>query len=94
MQLDVPPDLESLLNKRLSSGQYSNVEDVLRDALEAQDAQSTWSDEEVSRFAEHIEAGYQQAERGELIGGSQAREQIQTLKQEWRQSRSASLPKR
>jgi len=30
MQLTVPPDLESLINKRLSSGGYSGAEDVLR----------------------------------------------------------------
>lgn len=35
MQLTVPPDLETLINKRLSSGGYTNAEDVLRRALEA-----------------------------------------------------------
>lgn len=35
MQLTVPPDLETLINKRLSSGGYANAEDVLRRALEA-----------------------------------------------------------
>ena len=37
MQLNLPPDLETLINKRLSSGAYSNAEDVLRHALEAHD---------------------------------------------------------
>jgi hypothetical protein len=35
MQLSVPLDLEMLINKRLSSGAYASVEDVLRGALEA-----------------------------------------------------------
>ncbi len=34
MQLNVPPDLETLINKRLSSGGYTNAEEVLRRALE------------------------------------------------------------
>ena len=34
MQLTVPPDLESLINKRLSGGGYASAEDVLRRALE------------------------------------------------------------
>ena len=38
MQLNLPTDLETLINKRLSSGAYTNAEDVLRRALEAQDA--------------------------------------------------------
>ena len=46
MQLNVPPDLEALINKRLSSGGYTSVEDVLRRALEAQDAEESWTDEE------------------------------------------------
>jgi Arc/MetJ-type ribon-helix-helix transcriptional regulator len=46
MQVNLPPDLEALINKRLSSGAYQNVEDVLRDALEAQDAEEGWTDEE------------------------------------------------
>ena len=29
MQLNVPPDLETLINKRLSSGGYTDAEDVL-----------------------------------------------------------------
>jgi len=87
MQLNVPPDLESLINKRLSSGGYSNVEDVLRRALEAQDAQESWTDEERRALSAHIEEGYQQAERGELIDGEQARREIQAMKDDWRLSK-------
>ena len=29
MQLNVPPDLETLINKRLSSGGYTSIEDAL-----------------------------------------------------------------
>jgi Arc/MetJ-type ribon-helix-helix transcriptional regulator len=46
MQLNVPPDLETLINKRLSSGGYQSPEDVLRRALEAQDAEESWTDTE------------------------------------------------
>ena len=36
MQLNVPPDLETLINKRLSSGGYASAEDMLRRALQVQ----------------------------------------------------------
>jgi Arc/MetJ-type ribon-helix-helix transcriptional regulator len=91
MELNVPPDLETLINKRLSSGGYTSVEDVLRRALEAQDAEETWTDEERRALSSHIEEGYLQAERGELIDGAQARREIQAMKESWHQER---LPKR
>ena len=87
MQLNVPPDLETLINKRLSSGGYASVEEVLRRALEAQDAEESWTDEERRALSVHIEQGYLQAERGELIDGAQARLEIQTMKEDWRSSR-------
>jgi antitoxin ParD1/3/4 len=87
MQLNLPPDLETLINKRLSSGAYTNAEDVLRDALEAQDAEESWTDEERRALSAHIEEGYQQAERGELIDGEQVRREIQGMKEEWREGR-------
>jgi Arc/MetJ-type ribon-helix-helix transcriptional regulator len=87
MQLNVPPDLETLINKRLSSGGYTNAEDVLRRALEAQDAEESWTDEERRALADRIEEGYLQAERGELVDGAQARREIQAMKDEWRLSK-------
>src|SRR5271157_2778782 len=88
MQLNVPPDLETLINKRLSSGGYQSLEDVLRRALEAQDAEESWTDEERRALSAHIEEGYLQAERGELIDGAQARREIQAMKESWRQEHS------
>jgi Arc/MetJ-type ribon-helix-helix transcriptional regulator len=87
MQLTVPPDLESLINKRLSSGTYTSAEDVLRHALESQDAEDSWTEEERRALSVHIEEGYLQAVRGELIDGAQAQREIQAMKAEWRSHR-------
>ncbi len=83
MQLNVPPDLETLINKRLSSGGYTSPEDVLRRALEAQDAEEGWTDEQRRALSAHIEQGYLQAESGELIDSTQVRREIQTMKDNW-----------
>ncbi len=88
MQFNLPPDIETLINKRLSSGGYSSIEDVLRRALEAQDAEESWTDEERRALSAHIEEGYLQAERGEIIDGTQAAREIQAMKDDWRQQRS------
>jgi Arc/MetJ-type ribon-helix-helix transcriptional regulator len=87
MQLTVPPDLESLINKRLSSGAYANAEDVLRRALEAQDAEENWTSEERQALSAHIEEGFLQADRGESIGSAEARSQIDGMKEQWRMDR-------
>jgi Arc/MetJ-type ribon-helix-helix transcriptional regulator len=84
MQSNVPPDLETLVNKRLSSGGYTDAEDLLRRALEAQDAQESWTDEERQALSAHIEEGVLQSERGELLDGVQARREIQEMKDDWR----------
>jgi Arc/MetJ-type ribon-helix-helix transcriptional regulator len=84
MQLTVPPDLESLINKRLSSGAYTDTEDVLRRALEAQDAEESWTDDERQALSAHIDEGFFQAQRGELIGATEVRSQIQAMKEQWR----------
>ncbi len=87
MQLNLPPDLQTLIDKRLSSGAYTSAEDVLRRALEAQDAEESWTDEERRALSTHIEEGYQQAERGELTDGTQGRREIQAMKEKWREGR-------
>lgn len=88
MQLNLPHDLETLINKRLSTGGYDSAEDVLRRAIEAQDAEESWTDEERRAMSAHIEEGYLQAERGNLIDGTQARREIQAMKDDWREERS------
>jgi Arc/MetJ-type ribon-helix-helix transcriptional regulator len=88
VQLNVPPDLETLINKRLASGGYLSAEDVVRRALEAQDAEESWSDEERRALSSHIEEGYLQAERGELIDADQARHEIHTMKDNWLKERA------
>jgi Arc/MetJ-type ribon-helix-helix transcriptional regulator len=57
MQLNVPPDLETLIHKRLSSGGYTSVDDVRRRALQAPDAEENWTDEERRALSAHIEEG-------------------------------------
>jgi Arc/MetJ-type ribon-helix-helix transcriptional regulator len=89
MQFKLPPDLERLVNKRLAGGSYANAEDVFRRALEAQDAEESWTEEERHALASHIEEGFAQAERGELIDGTQARRELQISKSNWLQERSS-----
>jgi hypothetical protein len=58
-----------------------NVPPDLETPLEAQDAEESWTDEERQALSSHIEEGYLQAVRGELIDGAQARREIQGMKE-------------
>jgi len=83
MQFRVPRDLQTLVERRLATGGYADVEDVFRRALEAQDAEESWTDEERRALSAHIEEGFLQAERGELIDGATVRAEMQAMKGEW-----------
>ena len=90
MQVKLPPDLETLVKKRISSGGYASVEDVFRHALEAQDAEESWTDAERLALSAHLEEGFQQAERGELTDGDQVRGEIRAMKDAWHQERAST----
>ena len=44
--MNIPPDLQPLVDKRLSSGEYGSAEEVFRRALEVLEAEETWTEEE------------------------------------------------
>ena len=84
MQLTLlPPDLQTLVEKRLATGAYRDVEDVLRCALEAQEAEESWTDEKRGAITAQIEKGYQQALRGDLLDSEKAWLDVDAQKDEW-----------
>ena len=64
MQLNLPPDLEALVQKRLVSGAFANAEEVIRHALEARKSAEFYRP--ISKRA------FLQSERGELKGSDEA----------------------
>jgi len=51
--------------------------------------EESWTDEERRALSAHIEEGYLQAQRGELVEGAQARHDIQAMKQNWHHERTS-----
>jgi Arc/MetJ-type ribon-helix-helix transcriptional regulator len=80
MQFTVPPDLQGLIEKRLSSGSYANVEDVLRRALETLDAEESWTDEELRALDEKIEGALEQVAFGRVYGPDEARRKLTAMR--------------
>lgn len=87
MEVHIPPELQAKLVD-CAADQGRAVDELVEEALAryladgAQFFQSLedWTDEERLAAMSHIEEGFSQAERGELIDGSQARREIQELK--------------
>jgi Arc/MetJ-type ribon-helix-helix transcriptional regulator len=81
--ISIPPDLEALVQKRLESGAYSNAEEVFRRALEAQDAEESWTEDERRVFADFISQRFRRSESCEPISAEQAKRQIRERKASW-----------
>jgi hypothetical protein len=94
MEVHFKPDVhEKLAQSAAKQGRDADelVQEVLTRYLadEARffEAVESWTDEERQTAMSHIEEGFLQAERGELIDGTQARQEIQAMKDDWRQQR-------
>ena len=81
MQLNVPPDLEALLQKRLATGAFANAEDVIRRALETLDAEESWSHEERHALDEKIDRALKQVAADRVYGPEEARRKLAALRQ-------------
>ena len=79
MQVNVPPDLQPLIDKRLSSGEYASAEDVFRRALEALEAEESWTTEERLALDEKIDRALAQVTAGRIYGPDEVRRKLATL---------------
>jgi Arc/MetJ-type ribon-helix-helix transcriptional regulator len=74
------PMLEALIRKRLESGGFQNVEEVLLRALQLQDAEEDWLQENKEAMDESIASGPRQLDHGEGIPGDVPRARMQERK--------------
>jgi predicted transcriptional regulator len=95
MEVHFSPDLQEKL-AHSAAKQGRDADELVQEVLARYLADETrffedvdaWTDEERKAAMAHIEEGFLQAERGELIQGAQARREIEGLKNNWRQERS------
>jgi antitoxin ParD1/3/4 len=76
MNVDLTPELEQLVQSKVSSGQYNSASDVLRDALlllEQRDEVFTLRRDEMRA---QIEEGWQEARNGEFVDGDEFFDQM------------------
>jgi len=73
MTIELKPELEAPIRKPLESGAFSNVDDVLLQALESQDAEEAWTELHQQEVGEKIDRAIAQADRGKGMTPEQCR---------------------
>lgn len=81
MTLQLSGDLEALVRKRLASGAYIDVEDVVRRALEALEAEESWTAEERQALDEKIDRAQGQVAAGKVYGPDEARRKLASMRE-------------
>jgi predicted transcriptional regulator len=97
MEVHFPTDLqEKLVHSAARLGRDADelVQEVmaryLADEARFIEAVESWTDDDRRAAMSHVEEGFLQAERGELIDRAQVRREILSMKDNWRQERSAA----
>lgn len=90
MTVELKPETEALIQKRLESGAFSTPEEVIERPLEFLSLEEDWLAEHRDEIAANIQEGWDEAQRGELIEGDHVRSDMRQFKADWiRQHRSA-----
>jgi antitoxin ParD1/3/4 len=87
MTVELKPEIEALIQKRLQTGAFSSAEEVIERALEFLSVEEEWLADNRSEIARQIEEGWDEAQRGELTDGETVRTEMQQFKENWKSQR-------
>ena len=87
MTLELKPELEALIQKRLQSGAFSSAEEVIERALEFLSTEEDWLADNRDRITCQIQEGWEEAQRGELTDAESVRAEMHQFKQDWEKQR-------
>jgi antitoxin ParD1/3/4 len=80
MNVELKPEDEQLIQKRLRSGGFEDVQQVIHRALEAQDAEEAWLELHKTEVREKIERAITEFDQGGGIPASEVRQRLHELK--------------
>ena len=90
MKIELKPEDEQLIQKRLQSGAFHTIDEIIHDALTSQDAEEDWLQENKEAINAKISRGLTQLDSGEGISGDLARTRLQERKAAWLSERKHS----
>lgn len=76
MQITLPPEIEALIQRQLSSGKYKTAIEVLLAGMQLLDQQETLYQGRLSELQQAAQVGWQASQRGEVVDGPTAMKQI------------------
>lgn len=89
MNVNLTPELEELVRRKVASGLYNNQSEVVREALRLLAEQDRLREAHMERLRGALAEGLEQADRGELLDGAQlvaeVREELRSRKRVDRQ---------
>ena len=83
MTLELKPELEALIQKRLKTGAFSSPEEVVERALEFLNEEEDWLTDHRDAMAAQIQEGWNDVQRGELTGSAEVRTEMLAFKEDW-----------
>lgn len=84
MTINLEPEDEKLVQKRLQTGVFGSPREVIHRALESLDAEESWLQENRGAINEKIERGLAEFERGEGLTPEESLAQLEAKKVAWR----------
>jgi len=84
MTIELTPEVEAFILKRLNSGAFADANEVLYRALESQDAEAAWLELHKKEVSDKIDRAIAQADRGECVTPEQSRALMEKEKAAWR----------
>ena len=76
MQIVLPPEVEALVQRQLTSGKYQNAIEVILAGIKLLEQQEDIYQGRLSELQEEVRIGWEASRRGEVRDGSMAMEQI------------------
>jgi len=76
MTIRLTPELEALIQKDVERGRYQSADEFVAQAVQMLHEQEQWLAENRADVVAKIEHGFAQAERGELVDGDEAFQQL------------------
>ncbi len=80
MTIQLEPEDEQLIQKRLQSGGFSDVQEVIHHAQQVQDAEEAWLELRKREIGEKIEQAIAEFDQGGGIPASQVRQRLREMK--------------
>jgi antitoxin ParD1/3/4 len=72
MNVNLTPELEDLIQRKVASGLYNNQSEVVREALRLLAEQDRLREVHLEKLRNALAEGLAQADRGDLVDGSKA----------------------